>query len=196
MTKTKSYLDQLDRFYAKDRQQWHQWLRENHETSPGIWLVYHKKNSQNQSISYDDAVEEALSFGWIDSKVNTLDDERYMQVFTPRKLGSNWSKLNKERIHKLIKDGMMQPAGLKKVETAKKDGSWGFLDDIENLLIPEDFKLALENKTNALKNFEELGNSNKKQILYWIATAKRNETRQKRIKKSVMAALQSKTPFQ
>ena len=196
MSPSKSYQDKLNRFYAPDRKQWHQWLMDNHETSPGIWLIYHKKNSKNKSVSYDDAVEEALSFGWIDSKVNALDDERYMQVFTPRKPGSHWSKLNKERIRKLMKDGLMQPAGLKKVEIAKKDGSWAFLDDIENIVIPEDLKSALENEKTALENFQEMGNSEKKQILYWIATAKRQETRMKRIEKSTKAVAENKTPFQ
>jgi uncharacterized protein YdeI (YjbR/CyaY-like superfamily) len=191
----KSFLDQLERFYAKNRLEWHQWLSENHENSPGIWLIYHKKNSSNSSVFYDDAVEEALSFGWIDSKVNALDDERYMQVFTPRKPGSTWSKINKERVRKLEKTGQMQPAGLRKVETAKKDGSWNFLDDIEDLIIPEDLNDALNENKTALKNFEGFGNSMKKQILYWIASAKRQETRNRRIQKIIEAAIENKKPF-
>ncbi len=195
MPKPRSSLDQLDKVNAKDRRQWHQWLIENHETSPGIWLIYHKKNSSNSSVSYEEAVEEALSFGWIDSKVNALDDERYMQVFTPRKPGSTWSKINKERVRKLVKKGLMQPAGLEKVENAKKDGSWNFLDDIENLVIPKDLKDALGENETALNNFEGFANSIKKQILYWIASAKRQDTRNKRIEKVMEAAIRNQTPF-
>jgi uncharacterized protein YdeI (YjbR/CyaY-like superfamily) len=126
------------RFEPRSRQEWRNWLEENHQTSPGIWLVYYKKDSPKPTISYDDAVEEALSFGWIDSTVNKLDDERYMQVFTPRKTGSTWSRLNKNRIGKLDKNGLMMPAGIEKVETAKKDGSWNILNDVEDLTVPKD----------------------------------------------------------
>ena len=115
-----SKLDQFERYYAKDRKEWRKWLENNHATSQGIWLIYYKKCADKTCVSYDEAVEEALSFGWIDSKVNKLDDERYMQVFTPRKPKSIWSKLNKQRVQKIIEQGLMTPAGLEKIETAKK----------------------------------------------------------------------------
>ena len=188
-------LDQLEDFYAKNRQEWHQWLDENHSSSPGVWIIYYKKNSDKPRVEYEEAVEEALSFGWIDSKVKVLDEERYMQVFTPRKQGSNWSKTNKNRVKKLIKNGLMQPAGQKKVDAAKKDGSWNFLDDIEDLIIPEDLKQRLEQKKKAQENFEAFSDSSKKQILYWIATAKKLETRKTRIKKTVELAVMNKKPF-
>ena len=121
-----SKLDQFERYYARDRKEWRKWLEKNHDTSPGVWLIYHKKCSDEPCVSYDEAVEEALSFGWIDSKVNKLDDERYMQVFTPRKPKSIWSKLNKQRVKKLIEQGLMTSAGLEKIEAAKEDGSWYF----------------------------------------------------------------------
>ena len=98
--------DNLEHFYARNRQEWHKWLSQNHKTSPGVWLIYHKKNNAQKSIEYEDAVQEALIFGWIDSKVNALDEERYMQVFTPRKQGSTWSKLNKNRIECLIEKNL------------------------------------------------------------------------------------------
>ena len=145
-------LDQLEDFYAKNRQEWHQWLDENHSSSPGVWIIYYKKNSDKPRVEYEEAVEEALSFGWIDSKVKVLDEERYMQVFTPRKQGSNWSKTNKNRVKKLIENGLMQPAGQEKVDAAKKDRSWNFLDDIEDLIIPEDLKQTL-NRTNSPGEF-------------------------------------------
>lgn len=190
----KSSLDSLERYYAKNRQEWHQ-LSENHETSPGVWLVYHKKNSPKSSVSYEDAVQEAIIFGWIDSKVNALDEERYMQVFTPRKPGSNWSKSNKNRVQHLIRRGLMKTAGLKKVKAAKKDGSWNFLNDIENLVVPEDLKKALNKNKTATKNFNSFTDSHKKQILYWIGTAKKHDTRLKRIKVTVKAAKENKKPF-
>ncbi|HML05119.1 MAG TPA: YdeI/OmpD-associated family protein [Methanobacterium sp.] len=188
-------MDSWERLEAKDRIEWRQWLQNNHSTSPGIWLVYYKKDSGKTTISYDDAVEEALSFGWIDSKANTLDDGRYMQVFTPRKPGSIWSKINKQRVEKLTKDGLMTPAGLEKIEAAKKDGSWNFLDDIENLIIPEDLKEYLDFNESVKTNFEAYSISVKKQILYWIKSAKREATRKNRIEKVVELAAENKKPF-
>lgn len=188
-------LDQLQRFEAESRKEWHDWLQENHLTSTGIWLVYYKKGSGKSTVSYEEAVEEALSFGWIDSKVNTLDEERYMQIFTPRKTGSIWSKLNKQRIKKLLDNELMMPAGLKKIEAAKEDGSWYFLDDIEGLIIPPDLKEALDSNDAAQNNFLKFSDSAKKQILYWIKTAKRENTRKNRIEKVVSHAAENKAPF-
>ena len=186
--------DKFEIFYAKNRQEWHQWLVENHDTTSGIRLIYYKKNSDKPRVEYNDAVEEALSFGWIDSKANILDDERYMQVFTPRKPHSNWSKTNKIRVNKLIKNGLMQPAGMEKVNAAKKDGSWTFLDNVEDMVIPEDLKQLLEENTTAKANFKAFSNSSKKQILYWIVSAKRQDTRLRRIKKTVGLASENKKP--
>ena len=188
-------LDKLDRFYARNREEWHNWLQENHKSSPGIWLIYYKKSSDKPRVEYDEAVEEALSFGWIDSKVNALDEESYMQVFTPRNQGSIWSRSNKQRVNKLIQKGQMQPAGMEKVKMAKNDGSWTFLDEIEDLILPEDLKQKLEKEKSAQKNFNNYSESVKKQILYWIKTAKRKETRKKRIKKTVDSALKNEIPF-
>jgi uncharacterized protein YdeI (YjbR/CyaY-like superfamily) len=186
--------DKFEMYYPKNRREWHQWLLENHDKSAGIWLIYYKKNSDKPRVEYNDAVEEALSFGWIDSKVNILDDERYMQIFTPRKSNSNWSKTNKIRVRKLIKNGLMQPAGMEKVNAAKKNGSWTFLDNIEDLVIPEDLKRSLEQNIMAKANFEAFSNSSKKQILYWIVSAKRQDTRLRRIKKTVELASENKKP--
>lgn len=192
---SKSSLDQLPSLTFRDRKEWRQWLSENHKTSPGIWLIYHKKNSKQTGIQYDEAVEEALSFGWIDSKVNTLDEERYMQVFTPRKPGSTWSKLNKQRVRNLIKMGMMKTSGMEKVESAKKDGSWNFLDDIDNLVVPNDLMDALNDNPYAREFYEGYSDSIKKQVLYWIASAKRVETRERRIEKVVKKAENNEKPF-
>ena len=176
-------LDQLERYYARSRDEWREWLKKNHQTSPGIWFIYYKKVTGERTVSYEDAVEEALRFGWIDSKVKTLDKKRYMQVFTPRKPGSTWSKLNKNRIKKLTKQGLMTPAGLEKVESAKKDGSWNMLSDVEDLILPDDLKKDLAADEKAEKNFQQYNDSTKKQMLWWIVSAKRSETRERRLKK-------------
>lgn len=192
MPKNKS--DQFKKFHARNRHEWRSWLEEHYSTSPGIWLIYYKKGTDELSVSYDEAVEEALSFGWIDSKVNALDDKRYMQIYTPRKPKSIWSKINKQRVKKLIENGSMTTAGFDKIEKAKKDGSWDFLDDIENLVIPEDLKKSLNANPAAKANFEVFTDSIKKQILYWIKTAKRPETRLNRINKTVILSEQNKWP--
>lgn len=180
--------DQLETFQAGDRQQWRQWLEENHRTASGVWLVYYKVKSGKPSVRYPEAVKEALCFGWIDSKVKSIDAERYQQVFTPRKPKSVWSKLNKQYIEELIGQGLMAPAGLEKVEAAKADGSWTALDAIEALMVPPDLQQALDAHETAKRNFEAYSNSEKKSILAWIASAKRSPTRAKRIAETVALA--------
>ena len=167
--------------YAADRAAWRAWLRENHTTSSGIWLVYYKVDSGQPSVTWDEAVEEALCYGWIDSKANRVDELRYKQVFTPRKAGSVWSKVNKERLVHLLAAGKMTPAGQVKIDRAKADGSWSFLDSIDNLEVPDDLLDALREREGAWANFQAFPDGSKKQILLWIKTAKREETRVKRI---------------
>lgn len=186
---------QLESFYAKTRQEWREWLEKNHLTSDGLWLIYYKKDTGIPSVSYDEAVEEALCFGWIDSKVNALDNERYKQVFSPRKYKSVWSKLNKQRVEKLIGQGLMTSAGLAKIAAAKQDGSWHTLDAIEALIIPADLKQALETNETANRYFEGFSNSSKKNILFWIESAKRPQTRLNRIAQAVSAAAQNRNPL-
>lgn len=186
---------QLESFYAKNRQEWREWLDKNHLTADGLWLIYYKKNSGIPSVSYDEAVEEALCFGWIDSKVNALDNERYKQVFSPRKPKSVWSKLNKQRVEKLIAQGLMTTSGLTKIEAAKQDGSWYTLDAIEALIIPADLKQAMEANETANRYFEGFSNSSKKSILFWIDSAKRPQTRLNRISQTVSAAAQNRNPL-
>lgn len=184
-------LNDFEKVYAKDRATFRKWLGENHITKSGIWLVYYKKNSGKPSISYPEAVKEALCFGWIDSKVNAIDDERYMQVFTPRKAKSVWSALNKRYIAELLEQKLIMPAGLKCIEIAKQNGQWESLDKVEALEIPDDLaKLFKKNKT-AKTHFEKFSPSSKKVILQWIASAKRDETRQKRIEETVTLAAQN-----
>lgn len=186
--------NQLENFYAKNGQEWREWLEKNHRTSIGVWLIYYKVKSGKPSIKYSEAVKEALCFGWIDSKVKALDEERYMQIFTPRKPKSVWSKLNKQYIEELIDRGLMTEAGLAKIEVAKQNGSWNILDSIEELVIPDDLKQELANNEAANKFFDSLSRSSKKNILYWIESAKRPETRAKRIETTINSAAQNKKP--
>ncbi|MBD2520212.1 YdeI/OmpD-associated family protein [Nostoc sp. FACHB-973] len=131
----------------------------------------------------------------MDSKVKSLDEERYMQIFTPRKLKSVWSKLNKQYIEELIEQGLIAKAGLEKIAVAKQNGSWNSLDAIEALIIPLDLRQALEANKNAKDYFEAFSNSSKKNILFWIESAKRPETRLKRIEQTVNSAVENKSPL-
>lgn len=187
--------DQLETIYATDRQAWRQWLIENHQTSPGVWLVYYKIKSGLPSIQYSEAVKEALCFGWIDSKVKAIDENRYKQVFTPRKAKSVWSKLNKQYVEELIEEGLMGEMGFQKITIAIRDGSWTALDEIEALVIPSDLKQALESNETANRNFQGFSNSVKKSLLFWIASAKRKETRSNRIEQIINSAVQNRNPL-
>lgn len=187
--------EQLERIYASDRQTWRRWLQENHLQAMGVWLVHYKVSSAKPSVKYSEAVKEALCFGWIDSKVKTLDEERYMQIFTPRKPKSVWSKLNKQYVEELDSQGLIAAAGWKTIEIARQNGSWTSLDAIEALIIPSDLQHALEANREAEKNFANFSKTTKKNILYWIDTAKRSETRLKRIEKTVIASAANQNPL-
>ncbi|AKG23482.1 YdeI/OmpD-associated family protein [Calothrix sp. 336/3] len=190
------FAEQLETIYASDRQTWRQWLQENHQRLPGVWLIYYKVKSGKPSVKYSEAVQEALCFGWIDSKVQSLDSERYQQIFTPRKPKSVWSKLNKQYVAELIEQGLMTQAGMTKILNAQSDGSWITLDDIEALKIPEDLQSALAVNAEARENFQKFSNSSKKNILFWIDSAKRIDTRLKRIEQTVFSAVMNQSPLQ
>lgn len=190
-----TFEDQLETVHAAGRQEWRAWLAQNHRTAMGVWLVYYKARSGKPSVQYSEAVREALCFGWIDSKVRSLDEERYRQVFTPRKPQSVWSKQNKQHVETLMAQGLMAEAGLEKVEAAKRDGSWNALDAVEDLLVPADLQQALDSDETAKAFFDSLSNTVKKGILYWIGSAKRPETRTKRIEQVASAASQRKNPL-
>lgn len=170
------------------RAEWRSWLDQNHTRTQGIWLVIFKKATGKPRVDYDEAVEEALCFGWIDSKPNKLDEERSLLWFAPRKTGTGWSKPNKERLERLIAADLMHPVGLAKVEAAKLDGSWFALDAIESLEIPPDLAAALNGYSVALDRFEAFPRSVRRGILEWIATAKTAETRHKRIQETALLA--------
>ena len=177
--------------HPKSRAEWRKWLEENHTRTEGVWLISYKKATGKSRFDYGESVEEALCFGWIDSKPGKLDEERSMLWFAPRKAGTGWSKLNKERVEKLIESGLMAPAGLDKVEAAKKDGSWNALDAVEALEIPPDLAKAFSNNKTAKEYFDAFPRSVKRTILEWIMNVKKPETRAKRIEETVSKAEQN-----
>jgi uncharacterized protein YdeI (YjbR/CyaY-like superfamily) len=180
-----------DQIYACDRMEWRAWLESNHASSTGIWLVIFKKGSGSTGVSYEEAVEEALCFGWIDSRTLSLDENRFLQHLSPRKPKSAWAQSNKARVERLIAAGKMAPAGLAKIEAAKKDGSWTALDDIDNLVIPPDLMEALAADLLAQQHFNAFSSSAKKMILGWVTRTRDPETRRKRIIETVTLAHQN-----
>ena len=173
------------------REEWRKWLEEHHLRDQGIWLITYKKATGKPRMEYEDSVEEALCFGWVDSKPGKLDEERSMLWFAPRKGGSSWSRPNKERVDKLTPAGLMAPAGLAKVEAAKIDGSWNALDGVENLDIPEDLQAALDSTPPAGDYFAAFPRSVKRAILEWINSAKKMETRASRVEETARLAAQN-----
>ena len=140
-------------------------------------------------------MEEALCFGWVDSRTRRLDDERYMLMFTPRKPGSPWSRPNKERVERLVASGLMTPPRLAKIEEAQRNGAWTVYDAIEDLVIPDDLAAALAEGTSAQETFEGFSISVRKNILWWIASARRPETRARRIAKTAAAVAENRNPL-
>ena len=166
--------------HAETIEQWRTWLIDNHTGADGVWLVSWKTATGRARISYEESVLEALTVGWIDSLANTLDDERSMLWFSPRRPTSAWSRPNKERIAMLERDGRMLPAGSTSVEVAKANGSWTALDDIENLVVPDDLAAALTAQ-DAWANWDAFPRSTKRAILVWISQPKAAATRAKRV---------------
>jgi uncharacterized protein YdeI (YjbR/CyaY-like superfamily) len=180
--------DQLSmkQLYVKTRAEWREWLRRHHDTSPGIWLVFYKKHTGKPSLPYDDAVEEAVCFGWIDSIIKKIDEEKYARKLTPRKPDSRWSELNRQRVKQLDRKGLMTMAGEKKVAEAKRSGHWEESNQPRIAPeIPEAFERALAKNKKARKFFDQLAPSYRKNFIGWVAAAKRRETRDRRIKESI-----------
>lgn len=171
--------------YFKNDVEWRSWLTINHNTSNGIYLILYKVESKKPSMRWEEAVRVALCFGWIDSTVKRLDHERRRQYFCPRNPKSVWSKLNKTYIENLITENLMHQSGLKKIEAAKQDGSWIALDDVENLIVPNDLQIAFNKNVIAFDNYKNFAPSYRKSYLYWLNQAKREETRQNRIQQII-----------
>lgn len=168
-----------------DKEAFRAWLEENHTSSKGIYLILYRVASENHNMRWEEAVQEALCFGWIDSTVKKIDDEKRRQLFTPRNPKSVWSKLNKTYIKTLIKEKRMHASGLAEIKQAKKDGSWTALDDVENGIIPEDLQKAFDQNLKAFENYNGFSPSYRKNYLYWLNQAKREATRQQRIEKII-----------
>jgi uncharacterized protein YdeI (YjbR/CyaY-like superfamily) len=179
--------------YFTDRDDWRAWLEANHATASEAWLVHYKKHTGKPGLSLGDAIEEALCFGWIDGVMHRIDHEKFALRYSPRKKGSIWSETNKRRVRKLIKQGRMTEAGLAKVKEAKANGQWRaatLREDTTN--IPDDLKQALNANSRARHNFERLAPSPKRQYIYWITSAKMDETRQRRIQETVRLVAENK----
>jgi uncharacterized protein YdeI (YjbR/CyaY-like superfamily) len=183
-------------FCPASQEDWRQWLMENHSVKQSVWLVYHKKKSNKPTLSWSEAVDQALCFGWIDSTKRPMDGEQFMQFFCKRKPNSIWSKINKEKVQRLTDEGLMTQAGSKSIETAKQNGSWAILDDVEELIIPKDLEKAFKIQKGSKTYFLSLSKSVRKGILSWLVLAKRPETRQKRINEIAELAGQKQKPKQ
>jgi uncharacterized protein YdeI (YjbR/CyaY-like superfamily) len=189
-------MQDIETFYPKSKQDWRKWLKNNHQKKQSIWLICYKKQANIPTITWSEAVDEALCFGWIDSTRKSIDSEKFIQFFTKRKPRSAWSKINKEKIERLMSENLMSQAGLESVEIAKQNGSWTLLDQIEELYIPEDLELAFEANPGSKDYFLSLSKSIKKIILHWVTVAKRPETRQSRINETAVLAAQKLKPKQ
>ena len=175
-------------FHAKNRKEWRKWLVKHHQKEKSVWLIMYHKSSATPSINYAQAVEEAICFGWIDSVAHKRDDESKYQLFSVRKAKSNWSKLNRERALKMIKEKQMQPAGQAMIDLAKKTGTWTALVDVQNSVIPVDLQKEFDKNKTVFENFNVFSPSSKRIILEWIFNAKRPETRLRRIMQTVELA--------
>jgi len=174
------------RYTPESRQQWRLWLEENQAKETEVWLVFLKQHIPKPNLSYNDAVEEALCFGWIDGIKRSIDEDRYMHRFSPRKPNSQWSESNRERVRRLLKTGQMETAGKQAVELAKKNGQWAQSAKTRtDFPMPAELKSQLNNNPKAASYFASLTRSYQQQYIAWIATAKRPETRQRRLVETI-----------
>lgn len=185
-------MGEKEHFYFKNSDEWRSWLHENHHSSFGVYLFFYKVSSGYESMRWEEAVQVAICYGWIDSTVKKIDENRRKQFFSPRKDKSVWSKLNKAYIEKLIANNLMHESGLKKIETAKSNGSLTSLDSVEELIIPEDLKIAFNINESAFQNYQNFSPSYRKSYLYWLNQAKRIETRNNRIAEIISLCIQNK----
>ncbi|MFC1550286.1 YdeI family protein [Candidatus Neomarinimicrobiota bacterium] len=176
----------MKKIFVKNTNEWRTWLAKNHNKEKAIWLVFYKKNLSIPSIDYDSAVEQALCYGWIDSIIRKINDSQYARKFTPRNKKSKWSQSNIKRAKKMIDLQFMTKYGLAKIDNAKQNGTWDNpVSANKKFDMPDEFISALGNDVEAQSNFNELAPSYKNQYLGWIATAKKTETRARRIKESI-----------
>lgn len=171
--------------YFKNSDEWRGWLAKNHDSYSAVYLIFYKLELGMPGMRWEDAVKVALCYGWIDGKVKSLGKGKRKQYFCPRKPKSIWSKRNKIYIQELIEKNLMHESGLKKVEIAKKNGSWYSLDNVENGVIPKDLQIGFDKNEVAFQNYQSFSRTYQKRYLYWLNQAKRNETRSKRIQQII-----------
>jgi uncharacterized protein YdeI (YjbR/CyaY-like superfamily) len=180
--------NKVQTFHARTRQEWRKWLEKNHSEEKSVWLIIYHKKSKTKSVNYDEAVEEAICFGWIDSKPNKRDEESYYLFFAKRNPKSNWSKANRDRAMKMISQGLMADQGMTLIGLAQENGTWEALVNVQDSVIPDDLQAKLNKNKTALNNFLFFPPSSKRIILEWILNAKKPETRQQRIDQTVNLA--------
>ena len=188
MTTSMRALDCAPHVELNDRDAWRRWLERNHATTTGVWLVGLRRSTRRPGLDYNAAVEEALSFGWIDGQAASVDEQRSKLYFAPRRARSPWSKLNKERFQRMLLAGRVAPAGVAAVERARSDGSWSILDPVQRLEVPADLAAALDAHPPARHNWEAFPPSARRALLAWVAMARREETRARRIEETAAAA--------
>jgi uncharacterized protein YdeI (YjbR/CyaY-like superfamily) len=181
--------------YFTSRKEWRTWLETNHSASEGVWLIYYKKASGKPRIKYEDAVEEALCFGWIDGKIKKINEDYFIQRFTPRRPGSRWSKYNIDRVKRLVDNGMMKPEGLRAYEEVLRKPALAYDNRTdEDPAIPDDLLESLKNNRLAYDNFMKFSLSTRRLYIAWLCDAKRETTRQSRILKVVEFSEQNRKP--
>ena len=184
----------MKQLYITDRSHWRDWLAENHDKEEkGIWLIFYKKNTNMPTLEYEQAIEEALCFGWIDSIIKKIDEEKYARKFTPRKAGSVWSELNKKRADKMIKQGLMTKSGFAKIRISQKNGLWEKNPRPKiSLDVPDEFAAALAKNKKAKESFNKLALTYRRHYIGWITVAKRAQTKERRIAESIALLEQGK----
>jgi uncharacterized protein YdeI (YjbR/CyaY-like superfamily) len=185
-----------ERFHPESRAEWRAWLAEHHDRRDEVWLVLWRPRSGRAGLTYDESVEEALCFGWIDGKAAGLDDERTMLRFSPRRRGSGWARSNKLRVERLLAEGLMAEPGLALIEEAKRDGSWTRLDAVEDLVVPDDLAAALAAHPGAREHWDGFSRSVRRAALLRIVEAKRPETRAKWVAETARLSARGERPGQ
>jgi uncharacterized protein YdeI (YjbR/CyaY-like superfamily) len=189
-----SRIDNYPHVEIVERGKWRAWLEENHSRAEGAWVVTFKKHCPDRHVPWPDVVQESICFGWIDSRTRRVDDDRVKLLVSPRKPGSIWSAVNRKHVAELEVSGLMAPAGQAVVDAARADGGWNFLDDIDALIEPDDLATALDEQPPARNAWDEARESDKKRALFHIKTAKRPETRARRIEEIVTRLLAGQPP--
>jgi uncharacterized protein YdeI (YjbR/CyaY-like superfamily) len=175
-------------YHAETRDQWRLWLELNHEIAPGAWLCSWRSSAAGSRCPYPEAVEEAIRFGWIDSTISILDDDRALQLFTLRKPKSSWTRLNRQRAEEMERLGLMTDAGRRVVQAAKENGWWTIYDAVEDLIEPKPLRDALDDNAEARANWDRFPPSARKQMLWWVISAAKEETQARRVEQIVTQA--------